>query len=122
MSRLEGLTWTVSTTAFKNSTISKLQLVVPHPKLGTPCIRYHEPWPATRTKFDPTDVSIEGLDAEGSIKLTNCINFLLYDRRVCYYHEWIKGDLVLSDNINMMHTRTGFTPGSPRELWRIHID
>jgi alpha-ketoglutarate-dependent taurine dioxygenase len=112
----------VTTTAFANSLISNLQLVIRHPTLKTPCLRYHEPWPATRTKFDPTDVSINGTDEEKAVQLTDWINTLLYDRRVCYYHEWVEGDLLLSDNISMMHTRTGFTAGAPRELWRIHID
>ena len=119
---LEGLTWTVKTAAFTNSTVINLQLVIPHPTLKTPCLRYHEPWPATRTKFHPTHVSIEGVDEEKAEKLTDWINALLYDRRVCYYYEWVEGDLLLNDNISMMHTRTGFTPGARRQLWRIHID
>ncbi|KAG9234019.1 Pyoverdine/dityrosine biosynthesis protein-domain-containing protein [Amylocarpus encephaloides] len=120
--QLQELTWTVSTTAFNNSKISKLPLIETHPSLGSPCLRYHEPWPVTRTKFDATDVHIDDMSREESKILTNTIDRLLYDRRVCYYHEWVEGDLILSDNINMMHTRTGFIPGAPRELWRIHID
>lgn len=118
---LRNLKWTVSTSAFDNATLSGLDLVVPHPTLGTPCLRYHEPWPATRTRFDPSHVSIDGMGAAGE-ELISCIDKTLYDRRVCYYHAWEEGDLILSDNISMMHTRTRFTPGAPRELWRIHIN
>ncbi|KAL1304351.1 hypothetical protein AAFC00_000749 [Neodothiora populina] len=121
LDQLEHLTWTVSTTAFDNSTIQGLKLVVPHPTTKQPCLRYHEPWPSSRTRFDPTTVVIDDIGSEESVRLTNIMDSLLYDRRVCYYHKWVAGDLVLSDNISMMHTRTGFTPGAPRELWRIHI-
>ena len=47
---------------------------------------------------------------------------LLHDRRVVYYHAWEKGDLLVSDNILAMHTRSDFTAGCDRELWRIHFD
>jgi alpha-ketoglutarate-dependent taurine dioxygenase len=119
---LQKFTWSVSTTAFDNAKIPNLDLVSPHPSLGYPCIRYHEPWPSTRTRYDPTEVTIDGLSFEESGKVTDILDSLLYDRRVCYYHEWVEGDLVLSDNVSMMHTRTGFIPGALRELWRIHID
>ncbi|EQK99744.1 Pyoverdine biosynthesis [Ophiocordyceps sinensis CO18] len=80
-------TWTVSTTSFDQTTLTGLPLVVPHPTTGRPCLRYHEPWPQSRTKFDATS-----------------------------------GDVVVSDNTLMMHTRSDFTAGSDRELWRIHFD
>ncbi|RDW91637.1 hypothetical protein BP5796_02802 [Coleophoma crateriformis] len=122
LEQLQKLTWTVKTAAFNNSTIYRLNLVEPHPTHLTPCLRYHEPWPSTKTRFDATHVTIDGFSPEESKKLTDTLNSLLYDRRVCYYHEWVEGDLILSDNVSTLHTRTGFTPGAPRELWRILID
>ncbi|CAG8983749.1 hypothetical protein HYALB_00009845 [Hymenoscyphus albidus] len=122
LERLQDLTWTVSTTAFDNAVIPRLPLVEPHPILATPCIRYHEPWPTSKTKFDPTYVTIDDISSDESQKITDAIDSLLYDPRVCYYHTWVEGDLILSDNISMMHTRSEFIPNSPRELWRIHIN
>lgn len=58
----------------------------------------------------------------GDDELLGVLTSLLYDRRVCHYHSWVDGDLIVSDNVNMLHTRSGFQSGAPRELWRIHVD
>ncbi|EKD13238.1 uncharacterized protein L3040_003039 [Drepanopeziza brunnea f. sp. 'multigermtubi'] len=119
LSQLRALTWSVETPAFNHTRLSELDLVVPHPTLQTPCLRYHEPWGRDKTRFDPTAVHI----ADGAHDhLLPVIDALLYDRRVCYSHEWREGDLIVSDNINMLHTRSGFEAGEPRELWRIHVE
>ena len=72
--------------------------------------------------FDATHVSIDGQSEEASRAICRAIDSVLHDRRVVYYHAWDKGDLVLSDNVLMMHTRSDFTAGCERELWRIHLD
>lgn len=92
----------------------------PHPVTGANCLRYHERWPQARTRFDPIEVSIDG--DESKKVLCDVIEELLYDRRVCLWHEWQQGDIVVSDNFSMMHTRSSFESGAERELWRIHID
>lgn len=121
---LRKLTWGVSTSSFDATKLRGLPLVIDHPTTGKPCIRYHEPWPQSKTAFDPTYVTIE--DENGPIEnndaLCAVIDSLLHDRRVAYWHSWEKGDLVVSDNILMMHTRSDFTAGCDRELWRIHFD
>jgi alpha-ketoglutarate-dependent taurine dioxygenase len=86
-------------------------------------LRYHEPWPQEKTKFDATTVTIEGQGLPGSSEaICAAIDETLHDRRVAYYHAWEQGDLVVSDNVLMMHTRSDFTAGSDRELWRVHFD
>ncbi|KAH7305838.1 putative pyoverdine/dityrosine biosynthesis protein [Stachybotrys elegans] len=122
MDKLSTMTWSVSTPSFDSSHMKGLQLVVPHPTTKQPCLRYHEPWPQSRTKFDPTDVTIDGLSEAESSSICGAIDSVLHDRRVAYYHAWHKGDLVISDNILTMHTRSDFTAGCDRELWRIHFD
>lgn len=102
--------------------MKKLQLVVSHPSTGQPCLRYHEPWPQSKTKFDATYVDIEDQERDVSLAICAAIDETLHDRRVAYYHGWDKGDLVVSDNILTMHTRSDFTAGDSRELWRIHFD
>ncbi|TQW00034.1 hypothetical protein V2A60_005447 [Cordyceps javanica] len=119
---LKKKTWSVSTSSFDATTIKGLPLVVSHPETGKPCLRFHEPWPETKTKFDATNVAIEGLSAEESAKLCEAITETLHDRRVAYYHAWEKGDVVINDNVLAMHTRSDFTAGCDRELWRIHFD
>ena len=105
-----------------SASLDGLPLIVPHPTTFKPCLRYHEPWPQTKTKFDPTEVIIEGVSAEESEWICEVIDETLHDRRVAYYHAWEKGDMIVSDNVSTMHTRSDFTGGSERELWRIHFD
>lgn len=47
---------------------------------------------------------------------------LLYDRWVCYWYVWSKGDVVVSDDFVMMYIWIEFVSGGGRELWRIYID
>ncbi|KIE03895.1 Pyoverdine biosynthesis, partial [Metarhizium majus ARSEF 297] len=115
-------TWTVSTSSFDATKLRGLPLVIFHPTTGKPCLRYHEPWPQTKTQFEATEVTLDGHDEASNQAICEAIDATLHDRRVAYYHIWEKGDLVVSDNILMMHTRSDFTAGSDRELWRIHFD
>lgn len=115
---LAKLTWSVKTAGFNSTTMEGLQLVVLHPTLSKPCLRYHEPWGQNKTKFDPTVVKIEN----GPSEVLDIIDGLLYDRRVCYHHSWEQEDFLVNDNVSMMHTRSGFDSGNERELWRIHVD
>lgn len=98
-----------------------LQLVIPHPTTEKPCLRYHEPWPRSKTVFDETHVNIENVSDKESEAICEALDSILHDRRVAYYHVWEKGDLLISDNILTMHTRSDFTAGCDRELWRIHF-
>ncbi|KAF5309310.1 hypothetical protein D9611_014401 [Ephemerocybe angulata] len=119
---LRKLTWAITTPSFDRVALTDLPFVVDHPATGKPCLRYHEHWPQSKTSFDPMDVSI-GKDGDATGRAVGeIIEGLLYDRRVTYWHSWHKGDVLLSDNISMMHTRTEFISGADRELWRIHID
>lgn len=119
---LSTLTWSVATSSFDATALKGLPLVVPHPTTGKPCLRYHEPWPSSKTRFDATNVTIEGVSEEESKRICAALDEILHDRRVAYYHAWNKGDMIISDNILMMHTRSDFKSGSDRELWRIHFD
>ncbi|KAH8651434.1 putative pyoverdine/dityrosine biosynthesis protein [Xylariales sp. PMI_506] len=120
---LRPLTWSVSTSSFNATTLKGLPLITDHPTTGQPCLRFHEPWPQSRTKFDATCVDIENPDSEHtSTAICELLTSLLHDRRVSYYHTWNKGDLLISDNILAMHTRSDFTAGCDRELWRINFD
>ena len=95
-----------------------MSLVVPHPVTGVPCLRWHENWPESKTKYSTSEVKIENDDQE----IVEMVDRLLYDRRVCLRFGWERGDILLADNMSMMHTRTAFTGDCERELWRIHLD
>ncbi|KAI2464394.1 Pyoverdine/dityrosine biosynthesis protein-domain-containing protein [Annulohypoxylon bovei var. microspora] len=124
LSSLRPLTWTVSTSSFNSTVLQGLPLVVDHPATSRPCLRFHEPWPQSKTRFDATHITIDNADAHDvdSTSVCDALTSLLHDRRVVYYHSWEKGDLLVSDNVLAMHTRSDFTAGCERELWRIHFD
>lgn len=120
---LRGLTWTVSTSSFNSTVLRGLPLVIDHPETGLPCLRFHEPWPQSKTRFEATNVEIDNATGDhDSTAICDTLTELLHDRRVAYYHSWEKGDLLISDNTLAMHTRSDFTAGCDRELWRINFD
>lgn len=122
---LRQLKWSVSTSSFNATTMRGLPLVIDHPVTDKPCLRFHEPWPQPRTKFDATHVEIENAEEAGSASsdsICQALTDLLHDRRVVYYHSWEKGDLLISDNVLAHHTRSDFNAGCDRELWRINFD
>ncbi|KAB2573706.1 Taurine catabolism dioxygenase TauD/TfdA [Lasiodiplodia theobromae] len=114
--------WCVITDAFDHSRFGDLPLVVDHPQTRTPCIRYHEFWPQERTRFTPTHVHIQDVDEAEDERIRTAIERALFDRRVCLYQGWEKGDVLINDNVLTMHTREGYTSSFGRELWRLHID
>ncbi|KAK3317223.1 putative pyoverdine/dityrosine biosynthesis protein [Cercophora scortea] len=80
------------------------------PRAARVCDNYHEPWPQSKTDFEPMEVTVGGSESIDGAEVCKIIDALLYDRRVTYWHAWEKGDL------------TEFVGGSDRELWRIHFD
>ena len=118
MERLEAAKWRMDNDGFWDAKLEDLPLIVRHPQTNAPCVRWHEPWPASKTKFSTCEVTIEN-DSQDIVQL---VDQLLYDRRVCLRFTWEQGDILLSDNTAMLHTRSAFTGDCDRELWRIHFD
>lgn len=118
LSRLEKLTWSMVNDGFWSAKQTGLPLVVKHKETGAACLRWHQPW--TKTKFSKYFIEIE--NDEAGEELVNVINTFLYDYRVCLRFEWEQGDLLINDNVSMLHTRTAFMNNCEREMWRIHFD
>ncbi|KAI1324201.1 Clavaminate synthase-like protein [Xylariaceae sp. FL0255] len=114
--KLERLRWTVDSYGHYHHQISDIPLVVRHPTRDTPCMRWHSPWPKYKTAFGHAEITIDN----GSQNVIPLVDGLLYDRRVCLRFSWEEGDVLVSDNMSMLHTRTSFNNTKPRELWRIH--
>ena len=114
--RLEKVTWDMVNDGFWSAKQVGLPLVVRHIETGAPCLRWHQPW--TKTKFSKYYVTIENDDQS----LIDVINTLVYDYRLCLRFSWQVGDLLINDNVSMLHTRTAFTGDCNREMWRIHFD
>jgi hypothetical protein len=114
-SYLRQLTWSARPSFFDSTVLTSLPLVVTHPSTGRDCLHCYEPWPQSKTAFEATEVIIEN----GGQGVCDVLDSLLHDR---YWHAWEKGNMVVSDNTSMMHTRSSFISGSERQIWRIHID
>jgi alpha-ketoglutarate-dependent taurine dioxygenase len=116
--KLRKITWDCKNSGFWDNHMKNLPLIVSHPTTGAPCVRWHEPWPMWKTKFAHCVINIEN----GPQQYKQLVDQMLYDRRVCLYWTWEQGDVLVSDNFSMLHTRTAFEGDSDRELWRIHFD
>ncbi|KAH8657508.1 Pyoverdine/dityrosine biosynthesis protein-domain-containing protein [Tricladium varicosporioides] len=116
----ESIRWNMDNNGFWDAKMKDLPLVVRHPVTKLPCMRWHEPWDETKTIYSTCVVTLDGQEKEKEIIKT--IDKLLYDWRVCFRFEWRKGDWLVSDNTSLLHTRTAYTSGCERELWRIHFD
>lgn len=114
--KLEKLRWTCNSYGHYHHFLEDIPLIIRHPTRNTPCVRWHQPWPKWRSPFHHAKVSIDN----GSQNIIPLIDSLLYDRRVCLRFSWEEGDVLVSDNVAMLHTRTSFNTAHPRELWRIH--
>jgi len=115
---LEGMRWDMETKGYYELKLEDLPLVVRHPVTGEPCIRWHETWDESKTKFSTAKVTFRN----GKQEVDEVVRKLVYDYRVCVRFEWVRGDWLMSDNFAMLHTRTGYRSECGRELWRIHLD
>ena len=118
VSRLQAVKWRLLSSGYWRTKMQNMSLVIAHPVTSVPCLRWHESWPESKTKYSTTEVKIENEDQD----IADIVNRLLYDRRVCLRFGWEQGDILLADNTSMMHTRTAFTDDCERELWRVHLD
>ncbi|GKU06417.1 pyoverdine dityrosine biosynthesis [Fusarium langsethiae] len=114
---LRKVRWTCHSGGYFDHHVPSLPLVVSHPVDARPCIRWHEPWPKTETKYGDASITIDN----GDQSLVGLVDSLLYDERVCLRFAWEEGDVLVNDNMEMLHTRTAFERGAERELWRIHV-
>jgi alpha-ketoglutarate-dependent taurine dioxygenase len=114
---LRKVRWTCHSGGYFDHHVPSLPLVVAHPTDARPCIRWHEPWPKTQTKYGEASITIDN----GDQSIVGLVDSLLYDERVCLRFAWQEGDVMVNDNMEMLHTRTAFQRGAARELWRIHV-
>ncbi|KDO23585.1 hypothetical protein SPRG_10780 [Saprolegnia parasitica CBS 223.65] len=130
--RLRGLRMTAQTAAnamYGSASLTHYaDIVSRHPVTGEEILRFHEPWGADRTEYQPTTITIQkkdgGSEDENATEQAWCFETLvplLYDATFCYSHQWRKGDFVLSDNFVQLHSRTPMAKVG-REIQRIHIN
>ncbi|TGJ79878.1 hypothetical protein E0Z10_g8890 [Xylaria hypoxylon] len=118
LERLDPVTWEMTNGGFWSNVHKGLPLIMRHPVTNAPCVRWHSPWDSDRTKYSTYNIRIENEDQS----LTELVEKMVYNFRTCLRFTWEKGDLLVNDNISMLHTRTSYTSNCDREMWRIHLD
>jgi alpha-ketoglutarate-dependent taurine dioxygenase len=96
-------------------------LIEPHPDAGYPVMRFLEPVPDGEHIINGPEVSIDGLDTEAAAVEFAAIRAAMYDPRHLYTHTWQQGDMVISDNYTLLHTRKPYRRGLTRHLRRVHV-
>ncbi|WP_067460051.1 FAD-dependent oxidoreductase [Actinomadura macra] len=97
-------------------------LVVEHPHTGQPTLRFTEPVPEGTTIINPPRITLERVPAgHDTTEIMRRLQEVLYDPRHMYAHHWQDGDIVLTDNRSLLHTREPYPPGAERHLLRVHI-
>lgn len=92
-------------------------LITPHPKNGSPRLRFAEPPGPETADLNPLHLEIDG----GDENLIEEMRALLYSSENCYQHAWQDGDYLLADNFALLHGRRPFSAHSPRHIQRIHL-
>jgi len=116
---LSKLTWRYTTTHNDLIGLEEHPLVIPHPADSKRlCVRWHSAWHHPDQRRPLIDVTI----ANGKQHHMSVVESMLSDRRVSLYFKWEKGDVVLSDNLGMMHNGPGFESEPTHEFWHVELD
>lgn len=92
-------------------------LISRHPVSGQRVLRYAEPV----VDLNPVELAISGIPESEHDEFIRDMNHRLNDERCCYSHEWIRGDVVIADNLALLHGRRAFNSDAPRRIRRVNI-
>jgi len=96
-------------------------LVVEHPRHHVPTLRYSPSGDATPDFRNPHTVAHEGLDqASMDESIAELCRSLAHPAHR-YEHAWRTGDVLIADNLALLHGRNAFVLGSSRYLQRVHV-
>ncbi|WP_250623380.1 TauD/TfdA family dioxygenase [Pinirhizobacter soli] len=96
-------------------------LVVEHPVHHVPTLRYSPPVDAIPGFRNPNTVIYEGLDQASMDESIALLHRCLAHPAHRYEHAWRTGDVLIADNLALLHGRNAFVHGSKRHLQRVHI-
>ncbi|RAW23957.1 hypothetical protein PC110_g19612 [Phytophthora cactorum] len=94
---------------------------------GELALRFHEPWGSEKTKMHPTYVASVDYDPASNEKdkdvdfVTETLQERLYSEEFAHWHQWVKGEFVVMDNISQLHARSVLGMGG-RHMRRIHFN
>ena len=96
-------------------------LVVEHPRHHVPTLRYSPAGEDTAGFRNPHTVVHEGLDQSSMDESVAELHRCLAHPAHRYEHTWRTGDVLIADNLALLHGRNAFVHGSSRHLQRVHV-
>jgi L-tyrosine isonitrile desaturase/decarboxylase len=96
-------------------------LVVPHPTDAFPTIRFNEPMPDDGSVVNPSELHVDGVSGREAQEALRALRESLYTPTHQYRHRWITGDVVVTNNYVLLHTREPYRAHAPRHLRRVHV-
>ncbi|CCN70363.1 TauD/TfdA dioxygenase family protein [Vibrio nigripulchritudo] len=105
---------------YNSRTVSPI--ITKHPLQDHLVIRYNEPHFEERGDLlNPPDTQFTGITQEEVEYFHQTLREALYDPQNFYAHEWQTGDIVITDNFNLLHGREAFISQSPRHIRRVQV-
>ena len=105
---------------YNSKTVSSV--ITKHPLKDHLVIRYNEPHFEERGDLlNPPDINFSGISSDEIEFFHQSLRQALYDPRNFYVHEWQTGDIVITDNFNLLHGREAFISQSPRHIRRVQV-
>lgn len=97
-------------------------IIVNHPYRDYKVLRYNEPHDESLGKFiNPSNIEFAGDNQEQLNSLNQQMRDLLYNEKNFYAHTWQKGDVVITDNLSLLHGRESFASKSQRHIQRVQV-
>lgn len=97
-------------------------LIEKHPHRDFSVIRYSEDTSLKKERLvNPVKTRFSGLENAELKKIQEEISQVLYDSRCLLVHFWKKGDILIADNLTLLHGRNPFKSQSQRHLRRVSV-
>ena len=105
---------------YNSKTVSPV--VVKHPHRDFSVIRYNEPhMKENGDLINPVDMEFTGINKDELTLFHRSLKEALFAKDNFYAHEWQTGDVVIADNLSLLHGREEFVSKSPRHIRRVQV-
>jgi alpha-ketoglutarate-dependent taurine dioxygenase len=71
--------------------------------------------------LNPVRLQIQGIPPEEHASLLRQMHALLRDPGLCYQHPWRPGDVLIADNVALLHGRNAFRDPERRSIRRVNV-
>lgn len=107
---------------FYDSEVSSA-VITPHPFKNYNVIRYNETVTSDKAEgfINHPQQHFSGIETNEVDDLHNSLRSALYSEDCLYSHEWRTGDIVIADNLTLLHGREAFEHQAGRHLRRVQV-